>query len=82
MPDGEGVDVSVSEELGVGVAEREDEAVAVGDAEGDAPADMEADRVMVVVGEREAVEEKEEGGALKTTVAIAPLDGTLPSDQK
>ena len=80
VPDGEGVDVSVSVEVGVGVAVREAVVVAVGDAEGDAPDDMEADSG-VVVGDSEVVEEKE-GGALKTTVAIAPWLATLLSDQK
>ena len=80
VPDGEGVDVSVAEEVGVGVVEREAVVEAVGDAEGDAPADMEAESG-VVVGDREVVEDSE-GGALNTTVAMAPLETTLPSDQK
>ena len=80
VPDGEGVGVGVTEGVAEGVVERDAVVVAVGDAEVDAPTDFEAENG-VAVGDRELVEESVEG-ALKTTVAIAPLEGTLLSDQK
>jgi hypothetical protein len=80
VPDGEGVGVCVTEGVAEGVVERDAVVVAVGDAEVDAPTDCEAENG-VAVGDPELVEESVEG-ALKTTVAIAPLEGTLLSDQK